>query len=344
MLRTLTALRIHAKRFIRASWQFFTGVIVALVAFFGNFVDYKQPDITVEITAVTTTSSDPIDVVRLPELGALKNFLELDGPIAFRPISGRAPGYLVSELDRQLLIATNQVTADGAEIERQARQLDSLISNPKQDQELQLNELEMQLQGRFGREPSEIFPESKKDRSSQGKSDVIVKRIRKLIETRRKAFTDATAKSVEAEHQWTGYKDKILPNKARLVVTCAIGNRGAGATSLKPQGLLRANLGDGNYLDLSMKLSGYETSSDLGVLSSQSFKVMRFQSDEVQSMNPADRQRYNTFLGNVSPATIYIADVRGKTYASNSVPFSPGVYEQKVYDSLKQFASKPAMR
>jgi hypothetical protein len=128
------------------------------------------------------------------------------------------------------------------------------------------------------------------------------------------------------------------------VVTCAVGNRGAGATSIKPQALLRANLGDGNYLDLPMKLSGYDSSSDLAALPSQSFKVVRFQSEEVQSMNPADRQRFKTFLGNVSPATIYIADVRARTYPSNSVPFSPGVYEQKVYDSLKQFATKSGLR
>jgi hypothetical protein len=93
-----------------------------------------------------------------------------------------------------------------------------------------------------------------------------------------------------------------------------------------------------------MKLSGYESSQDLGVIQPHSYNIVRFQSDEVQSMTSADRQRYSTFLGNVSPATVYISDVNSKVYASNSVPFSPGVYEQKVYDLLKQFATEIGQR
>ncbi len=328
-----------AKGLIRASWQFFVGVIVALVAFFGNFTDYRRPDVSVEITAVTTTSSDPIDVVRIPELSTLREYLEIDGPRGLRLTVGRVPGLLADEIDRQLLIATNQTNSEGTEIERQARLLDSLISNPKPDLENQLIELEVALQPPFFERAT---PDAKKEETPAQRIDAAAKRIRKLLEGRRKSHGDSSVKAAEAAKQWSTYKDKVLPNKARLIVTTAIGNQGSGATSLKPQGLLRAHLGDGNYLDLPMRLSGYENSAELGVLPSRAFKVVRFQSDEVQSMNPADRQRYNTFLGNVSPATIYLTDVRGNKFASNSVPFSPGVYEQKVYDSLKQFAtSKP---
>lgn len=335
------------KKFTSTSWAFFTGIIIVLVGFFANFTDYKQPDITVEITAVTTTSSDPVDVVRIPELSMVKEYLGIDGPFGFRLQGTRGPGLLVDEIDRQLLIATSQTNSEGADIDRQARLFDSLISNPKADQENQLNELEAGL----SREPVITFnagagipPDSKKTMSAVDRIQSASVRIRKLIESRRKNHAESTSKVLDAAKQWAAYKEKVLPNKARLSVTTAIGNQGSGATSLKPQGLLRANLGDGNYLDLPMRLSGYETSSELGVLPAKAFKVVRFQSDEVQSMNPADRQRYSTFLGNVSPATIYLTDVRGNKFASNSVPFSPGVYEQKVYDSLKQFASKAPTR
>lgn len=340
----LTSLWLRLKRVVGASWQFFTGVVITLIAFFGNFVDYKQPDLTVEVTAVTTSSSDPIDIIRIPELSSMKEFLELDGPLAFRMPTGRAPGFSVDEIDRQMIIAGSQVTAQGAEIDRQGRRLDSLVSNPGPDQEAQLTELARELRTPFDRDEEASSADPKKPITVQEKIDSIVKQIRQLIESRRKSYAELTVKSSDAAKQWSIYKEKVIPNKARLVVTCAIGNRGAGATSLKPQGLLRANLGDGNYLDLSMRLKGYESSSEIGVLPSQAFKVVQFQSDEVQSMNPADRQRYDTFLGNVSPATIFVADVRGNIYSSNSVPFSPGVYEQKVYDTLKQFASKLAQR
>lgn len=141
-----------------------------------------------------------------------------------------------------------------------------------------------------------------------------------------------------ARDAWEKYKVE-LDTRKRLVVTCAIGNRGAGATSLKPQALFRANVASGHYLDFEMRLKGYDSTVDLASLPSESFKVVQFQSEEVRSMNASDQLRFKTFLSNASPTTLYVADVRGRTYASNAVPFAAGVYEQRVYDLLKQFAA-----
>ncbi|MDI3383791.1 hypothetical protein ACFPPF_12755 [Xenophilus aerolatus] len=339
---TLKNLLLQTKIAISKTWKFFAGGIVTLVAFFGNFMDYRQPAISVEITAVTTTSADPIDIIRITDLSLLKEMLDLTGPIGIIRLSsstGREPGLPVDEIERQISIQTGNIQAEGTEIERHARNFDLIISGSKQDQETQLIELENLLTSPFDRVAGNT-PNDNSKLNPQEKVEALGKRIRKILETRRKTYAEKKSKAEEAIKQWSQYKEKILPNKARLILTAAIGNQGSGATSLKPQGLLRANLGDGNYLDLPMKLSGYENSGDLGVLPARAYKVMRYQSDEVQSMNPADRLRYSTFLGNVSPATLYITDVRGNQYASNSVPFSPGVYEQKVYDSLKQFASR----
>jgi len=327
------------KKFTLISWQFFTGVIITIIAFATNFVDLKQPELTVEITAVNTSSSEPIDLLRFRELSAVQDVME--GPARF---IGRNQSFSPDDIDRQLLISTNRLSGEVGEIDRYERQLDALISNAPKDQDSQLNDLERALAGPF--EAIETSPNNagKTNESDQARRDALIAKIRTKIADQRKSNAAQTAKLEEAQKQWTTYKESVLPNKARLLVTCAVGNRGAGATSLKPQALLRANLGEGNYLDLPMRLRDYESSADLAALQSRSYKVMRFQSEEVESMTEADRLRFKTFLGNVSPATIFVADVRGRTYPSNAVPFSPGVYEQKVYDSLKGFASKSVGR
>jgi hypothetical protein len=337
----LSRLRLFFANFTRASWKFFTGVVVAVIAFAANFTDFKQPEVRVEITSVATTSADPIDIMRVPELAALR---EIIGNDPFSTVRRNA-ALSIDEIERQMVILSNQASVRAANLDRLERQLNSLVSTPATDQETVLIELVKEIDSLpFTPSEDDSTTDRKKPLTVQERIDALVKKGRKMVDTAKKKLASHTTKVKEAEQQWITYKDTVLPNKARLVVTCAIGNKGAGATSLKPQGLLRANLGDGNYLDLLMKLSGYETSSDLAALQAQSFKIVRFQSEEVQSMNPADRQRFKTFLGNVSPATIFVADVRGHTYQSNSVPFSPGVYEQKVYDSLKQYATRTVSR
>ncbi len=332
MLRNLKV-RESIQRLVRRTWQFFTGVVVAVVAFYGLFFDLKRPDVAAEITAVETTSSDPIDVARVPDLAGLREVM--DGPFEGRSAE---PGFTVDQIDRRLLIMADYSVRERNELDRQERDLNSLVArNNKGSQETALAELEKEMQDPFS-PATEATPA--KGATPQERSEANIRSIRKLLDSKRKDHAKRSAKIKDAEKQWQEYKASVLPNRARLEVTCAVSNRGAGATSLRPQALLRADLGEGNYLDLQMKLSGYGGSADLATLQTRSCKIVRFQSEEVQSMSPADRQRFKTFLGNVSPARLFIVDVRGKTYPSNSVPFSQGVYEQKVYDSLKQYASR----
>ncbi|MCP3751623.1 hypothetical protein [Pseudomonas sp. SBB6] len=313
---------------LRGLWGFFTGVVVSVIAFAANFTDFKQPDVTVEITSVTTTSSKPLDLARIPELSDLAVVLGIDSSRSFFFIK-QDNGIAVEEIQRQMQIRKSSFAATLAEMDRVERQVNSAVDSGTDKENVLSNAIRRYSDMDFTPFPGE-----------GDKTQELLEIFRKTMKDNREKVAESIARFEKAEKQWAVYQDTTLPDLARLEVTAAIGNRGSGATSLKPQGLLRANLGDGNYLDVTMKLSGYEKSADMAELQSKTFKVVRFQSEELQSMNPADRQRFKTFLGNVSPATIYVADVRGKAYFSNSVPFSPGVYEQKVYDSLKQFATE----
>ncbi|MEG1421946.1 MAG: hypothetical protein RSA95_07185 [Citrobacter sp.] len=320
-----------AKKLLALFWQFFTGIVVAVVAFSTNFYDLKQPDISVEITALASTNSVPLDLASIPELSELKNTINL---------FGMEKGITPEEIERQLNIITTNNSDDEKNIENLAKKFDDIIKNNENAQE-QLAELSYLAAERapfFGLYKStDSKPELPEEKISR-----LTSQIKDNLSARRVQQTELARAIKSAKAVWETYKSSTLQNKTRLVVTCAIGNRGAGATSLKPQALFRANLGSGNYLDFPMKLSGYNDLStiDNASLQPEVFKVLRFESDELQSMVPVDRDRFKTFLGNALPATLFISDVRGKTYSSNTVPFSPGVYEQKIFDSLKQFASK----
>ncbi|MCQ6255999.1 hypothetical protein [Pseudomonas sp. Q11] len=333
------------KSFFIGTWQFFASVVVVFFVFLGQFHDFKSPDVVLEVTAVSATSSQPVDLIKFPELSALKFLV---GDEDFISLSGASREHSPDEIERLLLIYKNKIATATTEIDRAEKNLGAAISGANAKEiEARLNALDDELTGL----PRSLFllssARSAKEAPEITGSQMLEKlksRVNEMLEAKRKERDSMLSKYKEASKQWSEFKSVVMPSRTKLVVTCAVGNQGSGATSLKPQALFRANLGEGNYLDFPMKMSGYDSSPEAATLQSQSYKVIKFESDEIQSMTAADRERFKSFLGNASPAKIFVSDVRGEVYASNSVPFSPGVYEQKMFDSLKQFASSKTFR
>lgn len=342
---SLFSLGVVKNIFVR-SWQFFASVVVVFFVFVSQFHDLKSPGLVLEITAVKATSSQPIDLINFPELSSLRSIIARDD--SFFPDRFEA-AYSPDQIDRMLLVSKNKVVDLNLHIERAEKKLnEAILGSDPQIVLANLTDLDQDLYPSLRRA---IFlgtanaSEQPGDKHTTGqKVDILVAQIKQKLEDKRKERDSAKSTYKEANRQWEDFKSGAMPNRTKLVVTCAIGNQGSGATSLKPQALFRANLGDGNYLDFPMKMSGYDNSSEAATLLPQSYKVVKFESDEIQSMTVADRERFKLFLGNASPAKIFVSDVRGDVYASNSVPFSPGVYEQKMFDSLKQFASSNISR
>lgn len=328
------------KNFFIKGWQFFASVIVVFFVFISQFHDLKSPTVAIEITAVKSTSSQPIDLINFPELSALRSIIARDEYAIYDKTES---AYSPDQIDRILLVSKNKVADLSLQIENAERKLNAEILGTDHYTVLEnLSDLNQDLFPSLrraiflGSTPPAAQPESE---STEQKIQYLTTQIKLKLEDKRKERDSAKSVYKEASRQWDEFKSGAMPNRTKLVVTCAIGNQGSGATSLKPQALFRANLGDGNYLDFPMKMSDYYNSSEAATLVPQSYKVVKFESDEIQSMTSADRERFKLFLGNASPARIFVSDVRGDVYASNSVPFSPGVYEQKMFDSLKQFAS-----
>lgn len=330
--------------FATKTWQFFASVIVILVTFSSQFHDFKTSQVTLEVTAVSTASSQPVDLIKLPDLSGLKNIISTESNIE---TNGPSRLYLPEDIDRILIIYKNSIAASSLDIDTAEKKLGAAGYENNVDLEGYLSTVKDNL-GAFrfnlrffgientNKDPSEL-PIDKRIEKLKSEISAALKNKKELRDRMLAQYNDA-------EKQWADYKTIVMPSRAKLIITCAIGNQGSGATSLKPQALFRANLGEGNYLDFPMKMSGYDSSPEAATLQPQAYKVIKFESDEIQSMTAADRERFKSFLGNASPAKIFVSDISGKVYASNSVPFSPGVYEQKMFDTLKQFASSKAFR
>jgi hypothetical protein len=335
----MNSIKVALKKFAAQTWQFFASVVVVFIAFLSQFHDFKSPDMVLEVTSVKATSSQPVDLIRFPELTALKSVVGDD----YRMLVKNDAEYSPEEIERVLLIYKNRITSITQEIDNTERKMafgfQGADSKSVLDQLMVLDEdsnLPLSMQ-RSLMSPSLV--DSSTNTSIEKKIEDIKANLVQSLEIKRRERDDSNIKYNEAQKEWTAFKSTVIPSRTKLVIICAVGNQGSGATSLKPQALFRANLGEGNYLDFSMKMSNYDSSPEAATLGPQSYKVIKFESEEIQSMTAADRERFKSFLGNASPARIYVSDVRGDVYASNSVPFSPGVYEQKMFDALKQFAS-----
>ena len=312
-------------------WQFVTGVVFAIAAFTALFTDWKRPDLAVEITEVSNAISEKIDLELRADLSEVARLFQGQGLL--RRSSGQAQGMSYADMDRSLrVIERGMEERERVLAEAERQYLD--ISQQKLSDDAKLERLAAVDIGEEGlplalrRRLSGVSTDDGPTKALQLIGKNLTQEREKVVENRRKLD--------RARAQLKAFRDAAFTSEAKLFVTAAIGNRGSGATSLRPQALLRADLGEGNYLDITLRLAEYTQHSELAP---QAFKVIRFYSDELKSMPTLDQERFRNLFNNISPTNLYITDVRGNVIKSNTIPFSQGVYEQKVFDSLKRYAS-----
>ena len=141
----------------------------------------------------------------------------------------------------------------------------------------------------------------------------------------------------KAQTELDSFREKSTKTDAKIIVTAVISNSGDGSTTLMPQALLRTDLGQGNYLDIDLYIPKYETSSS--EIKPRSASIIKLESPPISDMSPSDQDRFRSFFKNTSPTNLYIKDVKNHYYKSNTIPFAQGIYEQKIYDGLKSYAS-----
>ncbi len=308
-------------RFVTHVWQFFVGGVVVLAAFAGNFVDLKQSRISVEITGINQSASAEVDIARMP---GFTNFKKLAGlPMLLE----RDKGFNVEAMKQELERFRQNLVERRGEYSKLREKATTLLEQP---------EAPAKSPTESGENTVFDFP------SALLRDEQILKLPRDKLKERL-AEDEALLRSQEstlalAETEVAQFAERAAKSDSKIEVTAAISNSGDGSTSLKPQALLRADLGQGNYLDIYLRITRYETG--VAELRPRGTSVLIFESPPINRMAPADQERFANFFRNTSPTNLYVVDVRNRYYRSNTIPFAQGIYEQKIYDAIKNYATR----
>jgi hypothetical protein len=317
MLTIYASTSAFLKKWIQISWKFFAGALVVLTGFMTNFIDLKQPRVAVEITGIEQITSAAIDV------NAVQEFVN------FRK-----------------LISESLDFVEGVRTKYTAEDMQQVLDRSKQKQSDQKSDV-AKLRNKMQAMPSEsIAPKSiKPERWFPAVPGILVDfegwsklGLQKHIENTERTLKEKEELLSSAEAEVKTYKTRTERSDAKIVVTAAISNSGDGATTLKPQALLRTDLGQGNYLDINLKIKNY--GSGVSEVKPRGTSVLTFESQAISRMSPEDQERFLNFFKNTSPTNLFISDVRGDFYKSNTIPFAQGIYEQKIYDGLKTYATQ----
>jgi hypothetical protein len=299
-------------------WKFFAGGIVVVAAFSSNFIDLKQPRIAVEITEIEQVTSAQIDITASPEFANLRKIA--GGRFGYEFVA--PTGYKAEDMQKVINREKESVSDQKQDLVEKKKAFDKISRPASQGKEVKASVEPLILLEQEGYDISHLsYDQAKK----------VVDDITAKIEQR-----DQLIAAAEAEVKT--YRERAEKTDAKIIVTAAVSNSGDGATTLRPQALLRTDLGQGNYLDIGVKITNYV--AGVGEIKARGTSVLTFESQPISSMAPADRERFLSFFKNTSPTNLFVVDVRGGYHKSNTIPFAQGIYEQKIVDGLKTFASR----
>lgn len=311
-------------------WQFFVGGVVVLMAFTTNFIDLKQPKINVEITEIEQIYSAETDVSANQEFRSLRKIMD-SFEISY---DDKFDVNMMERVIKKAKLGFSDAKSDRAElkdkIEKRIQHLNSLDKTSKNNNlsnepVKNKSETEELLDTLDERDDVEIWSMNR------------AKHVLEKLNREEPSFQSINEDISNAEIEVKNYREKIEKLEAKIAVTVVVSNSGDGSTTLKPQALLRTDLGQGNYLDINLKIVDY--SSGNSDIKPRSAIVLKLESQPIGRMAPDDRERFLSFFKNTSPTSLFATDVRGDYYHSNVIPFAQGIYEQKIYDGLKNYAS-----
>ena len=96
-------------------------------------------------------------------------------------------------------------------------------------------------------------------------------------------------------------------------------------------------MGGNNYVDVELNMEQYDTKGDMQPRSS---RIVTYKSDQLEKFRESDQEKINSYFKQNVPAALFIMDINGKVYQSNTIPFAQGLYQQSVFDRLRSEASK----
>lgn len=297
---------------------------------------YEAADISVEVTEVERKSDTiRIEVFRDPAFKPLfeGRRISFDFP-DFDPSSASSGTMTLPQLERYLESKKDFFDREDARIADQRRRVEEIRSTPRFDLTF-ANRLNGPLSPEIEFDPS-IFRDAKANEIEQLRSKFFA-RYQQDTETREKNQADSRKAFDGARAAFAQRQEQANLKLARISLKGAISNSGAGAISLRPQGFLRVYLGGNNYVDIELNMEQYDSKGDMQPRSS---KIVSYRSDAIGTLRDTDQDKINTYFKQNVPAALFIVDINGKVYQSNTIPFAQGLYQQSVFDMLRSAASK----
>src|SRR5262249_32641297 len=132
-------------------------------------------------------------------------------------------------------------------------------------------------------------------------------------------------------------KAEVDTKRSQLVLTAIFNNTGRSSVAVKEVGLLRIQVGNGNYANIKVKIADY---TSFGGISASSTKVLTLSSDSIEKQLDEDQKLLTTYWRTSVPAVLFVEDNLGTIHASNVISFSPGLYERTIYDRLASEAAR----
>lgn len=313
-----------------ALWKFFVGGVIVAVGFFSNFFDLRQPLIAIEITEIQQKTSADIDVQSSPSFTKFRELMS--GDFDYRYNSQ----YLDGDIFKSLQTSHNRRAQEISDEERTLITLRASAEKIPRNTKSKLSENERTMarhaegdKAIWGRYKDSLLANMSYDEAKQ-----LLDRQQSKVESNHLLLK-------RAQEEIEVFRTKSEKTDAKIVVTAAITNSGDGSITLKPQALLRTDLGQGNYLDINLKILSPERNSEI---KPRGASIATFQSPPISQMAPQDQERFLSFFKNTSPTNPFVVDVRNNYHRSNTIPFAQGIYEQKIFDGLKGYASQLARK
>jgi hypothetical protein len=328
-------------RYVKSNWlAIFSAFVIGLGLPLWRYFFVERPVVRVEITQVEMDTSNKS--VKVHATQALKPVVDLLGSSPFG--LDLLPDNISLD-DLESIIATKKTGADDStkNLEGAKKLIADLKNHPVSWRESSDTAYNLRKLVGFASVPTTpTTPITNKELPiSKPVLDAWLSDLETLLKRQDDSVRETSTKVTAAETALAEYKATLNSTKARIRVDCAAGNAGGGGISLKPQALLRAYLGGDNFVDVRMHLAEYPQS---GQLEAKSSRLLRVESDPLDTMSPKERDRIAAYFKNSPPAQLFLTDIEGRSYVSNIVPFGTGLYDDKVYDALTAAARRESER
>jgi len=324
------------KAWLSGKWKLVTpALLVAIAIPLWQTYWVQTPDVHIEVTQV---DRKPLDAARQVVMRADDSFRFLAEPrfMGFIPDSSAAVD--IADVDRMVNDFERDTVNSGQErIATMQKQLDDLSNETVNwDTIKQLND------------PTEEPEVTRRDFDAKQHDATYIadlvkrlkERLRSAVKTRSEALAKAKDNLARARERLKSVNEQLDKSEARVRVGAAVSNAGRGAISLRREGVLRVFLGTNNYIDVELTIDEYSQNADLQPKHS---RIVTLSSKPTKELDLAAQERIRSYWGQNVPAKLFVTDIDGKIYASDTFPFAQGLYQQLIYDRLKAAAAQDAL-